>query len=442
MKMYPHRIAIKTRRQQWSYDRLNNKANLVARSLIANGGGSAITALLLGHDPLMVAGLLGALKAGNAYLPMDATHPLERLAFMLDQSGADAILTDEARLGVATELAKDRPCTITIIDEAEAQSAENLGLAINPDALSYILYTSGSTGQPKGVMQNHRNVLAHIRNYTNNLHISYADALTLFSSYCFDAAVMDIFGALLNGATLCPVDVKADTPGSLVEAMTHLGVTIYHSTPAVFRYLVSQLDAERQLSGIRLVVLGGEEASQRDVESFKKHFSPTTIFINGLGPTESTVSLQYFIDKQTKISGKRVPVGYPVEGTEVLLINEAGQEGEVYGEIAIASPHLALGYLNRPDLTRAAFVEDQEAGGKRTYRTGDMGRLLADGAIEFLGRKDLQTKIRGYRIELEEVEAALIKYEGIREAAVAAIEQGEGEKLLAAFIVEERRREG
>jgi len=434
VRKHRNRIAVRTHEDEWTYETLNYKANLVARRIIDLQCDTDVVGLLLGHDAAMVAALLGVLKTGKAYMPMDPNHPLDRLAYMVDEARAEVIVTDEAHLEVARRLS--RQSRIVLSDAPPCSPIEDIGVEINPEALAYILYTSGSTGRPKGVMQCHRNVLAHIRNYTNSLHLGCADVLTLFSSYCFDAAVMDIFGALLNGATLCPVDVT-ETPVTLIEKLAGFGVTVYHSTPTVYRYLTGYVTDEEQLGKIRLVVLGGEEASKRDVESFKKNFSSECVFINGLGPTESTVSFQYFINKDTKLMGNRVPVGYPADGVEILLLDDAGNETEVYGEIAIRSDCLALGYLNRPDLTSAAFYHDCEEGGKRIYRTGDMGRLLADGSVGFLGRKDLQTKIRGYRIELEEIEAALVRYPLIVEAAVAAIDQGEGEKLLAAYIVVE-----
>src|SRR5205807_166318 len=206
---------------------------------------------------------------------------------------------------------------------------------VSPDKLAYILYTSGSTGQPKGVMQNHRNVLHFIRAYTNNLHINSDDRLTLLSSYCFDASVMDIYGALLNGATLYPIDVRHEGLANLT-AQNDERITIYHSTPTVYRYFIETLEgrsptvresakarnfcalADGWASALRLIVLGGEEVNHHDVESHRKHFSDECILVNGFGPTEATVALQNFIDKGTAIFGESVPLGFPVEDTEVL----------------------------------------------------------------------------------------------------------------------------
>ncbi len=286
------------------------------------------------------------------------------------------------------------------------------------------------------MMQSHRNVLQHIRNYTNKLHINSEDRLTLLSTYAFDAAVMDIFGALLNGATLYPIKIKEEGVEELSRWISREAITIYHSTPTLYRYFINGL-SQAEFPHMRLVVLGGEEAQSKDVESFKKHFSRECLLVNGLGPTESTVSLQYFIDKQTEVTSNSVPAGYPVEDTEVLLLNEAGEQVAVYGigEIAIKSEHVALGYWQREEQTRASFIEDAAGGERRIYRTGDLGRWLADGSIEFVGRKDHQVKIRGYRIETAEIETVLSSHNAVKEAVVMAREEEGGEKRLVGYVV-------
>ena len=185
-----------------------------------------------------------------------------------------------------------------------------------------------------------------------------------------------------------------------------------------------------------LVVLGGEEVTPSDVELYRKNFADDCLLVNGLGPTESTVSLQYFINKQTAISGERVPVGYPVDNTEVFLLSRAGKRAEMYGEIAIKSEHVALGYWRNNAATDAAFRRNGSSA--RIYRTGDMGRRLPDGSIVFAGRKDLQVKIRGVRVEPGEVESALTKLSGVRECAVIATANGSSDRRLVAYVVPHR----
>jgi amino acid adenylation domain-containing protein len=434
---YPERIAVKSPAHEWSYGELDRFSNAIAQSILRDiGPGDERIALLFEHEAPMIAGILGALKAGKTYVPLDPLHPAERLVKIVEHSEATALLTNSKNLARARELITNDLRLINI--DTIIEDADPLPLpVIEPDRLAYILYTSGSTGQPKGVMQNQRNVLHHARVYTNNLHLDANDRLTLLSSYCFDAAVMDIFGALLNGATLCPIDIREEGLNALRQRLSDEGITVYHSTPTVYRYFANPLESGTDLRSIRLVVLGGEEVNRQDVEFYQKYFSDECLFVNGLGPTEATVSLQNFSDKQSQVISETVPVGFPVEDTEVLLLNDSGQLSEVYGEIAIKSPHVALGYWRNPEATAAAFsVSPNVNGGSvRIYRTGDMGRRLPDGSIKFEGRKDFQVKIRGFRIELGEIESALKQHAQVSESVVVMKENAAGDKRLVAYVV-------
>jgi amino acid adenylation domain-containing protein len=423
VKQYPNQIAVKTQRYEWTYQHLNDKANQVAQHLLDACQVSVQVALLFEHDAPMLAGIMGVLKAGKTYVPLAPDFPRERLEYMVQDSQAGVILTNNQNLSLAQSLINK---TIRLINIDDLDSTRNnIYPTVSPDSIAYILYTSGSTGRPKGVIQNHRNVLHFIRTYTNNLHITTDDKLTLLSFYSFDAAMIDIFAALLNGATLYPINLKEDTFTKLSAWLIQQQITIYHSTPTVYRHWLNTLTGEENFSQIRLIVLGGEPVYKSDVDGYKKHFSSDCLFVNGLGSTESSFSLQYFIDKQTKISRNEVPVGYPIENTEILLLDETGVETEVYGEIAIKSPYLALGYWQQPELTQAVFITKDK---QRLYRSGDIGSVLPDGSLEFVGRKDFQIKWRGFRIELGEIEASLSQHEAVKEAVVVL------DNILIAYV--------
>jgi amino acid adenylation domain-containing protein len=439
-RLHPERVAVRSRRRTLTYAELDRAADRVARVLRApRPAGEERVALLFEHDAPMIVGILGALKAGKTYVPLDPLYPHERVAFILEDSGASAILTNGANLARARELAGGRLPVVDVDapEPAGAGAASAEADPVHPGSAAYILYTSGSTGRPKGVVQSHRNVLHHIRVYTNNLHISADDTLTLLSSYTFDAAVMAIYGALLNGATLCPFDWREDAAMGIAGWIREEGITLYHSTPTVYRSLVEGLGEAEVFPRVRLVVLGGEEVQARDVERFREHFPRGCVLVNGLGPTESTVTLQNFLDHDTPAERTSVSMGYPVEDTEVVLRNEVGEQVAVHGvgEIVIRSPHVALGYWGRPELTAAAFPADGEEGGRRSYRTGDLGRLLPDGGIEYVGRRDFQVKIRGHRVEVGEIEVQLREVGRVREAVVVAREQGPGDRALVAYLV-------
>ncbi|HBB98647.1 MAG TPA: non-ribosomal peptide synthetase [Blastocatellia bacterium] len=434
VRKFPDHVAIKSLNHEWSYTELSRQVDRVAQTILTlRGSADERIAVLLEHDAPMIAALLGTLKAGKTYVPLDPSYPGERLDFILKDSQASALVTNNQNLATAQQLTSD--VQIINIDRLESAAPLTPAPHVSPERLAYILYTSGSTGNPKGVMQNHRNVLHHIRVYTNNLHLNDGDRLTLLSSFCFDASVMDIYGALLNGATLYPVDIKREGVAGLGQRLKDEKITIYHSTPTVFRYFVSTLNGETDFPNLRLVVLGGEKVTRTDVESYQRHFSDDCLFVNGLGPTEATVALQNFINKQTRLSGDNIPVGFPVEDTEVLLLNKDGRPAEVSGEIAVKSAHVALGYWRNPGATDRAFTTNGGGPAIRIYRTGDMGRRLPDGSLLFEGRKDFQVKIRGFRVELGEIESAISQHHAIREGVVVMKENAAGDQRLIAYVV-------
>jgi len=447
--LYSSRLAISTGADSWTYRELDDWSTNVARLLHRHIASGSRIGLLLGHDAEMVAGLLGVLKAGCSYVPLDREAPATRINAIINEAGVTAVLTSAEYRGVLDGCPGPLPM---ILDVPEQQADGNTvpdnasGPLVQPDDLAYILFTSGSTGKPKGVMQNHRNVLHHVRTYTNSLQINAEDRLSLFSTYGFDASIMDIFGALLNGACLCPLDIRShEHPGEMLDLMEgateHPGVSILHATPTVLRFLMRHKVCRHDLSAVRLVVLGGEEARPSDFALFKRHFAPPAIFVNGLGPSESTLATQFFADHQTQLPGQIVPVGSAVEGTRVVLLNEDGSEAGVSGELAIRSSHVSLGYWQHPELTSERFLPDptEEEPGRYLYRTGDRVRMLPDGQLVYLGRIDGQLKVRGHRIEPGEIEAQLAAMEGVNRCVVlmhsGSPDGGSGDARLVAYVV-------
>ena len=434
VRKHPRRIAVRTPAHEWTYVELDRRANVIAREIlrICPEGDDRIS-LLLEHDAPMVAAILGALKAGKTYVPLSPSHPRQRLERVLLDSQPRMLVADAANAALGRELAVGAMDLLLIEDLGDEGDA--VRAIVPPERLAYLLYTSGSTGEPKGVAQDHRNVLHHIRNYTNSLHISSCDRLVMLASYGFDAAVMDIFGALLNGATLLPFDIRNHDFNELDEWITAEGATIYHSTPTVFRHFFRTLPKNRSLPSLRLVVLGGEAVHSQDFELFRQRLPDGCILVNGFGQTEYSFSLQYSADSKMEFASCSIPIGYPLDETEVFLLDAEGHPGQIFGEIAIRSPYLSEGYWRRPELTALAFKDDRREGKLRTYCTGDLGRLRVDGTIEFVGRKDFQTKIRGNRVELGEIEAVLRQHSQIQSAAVVARHSSENEQELVAYVV-------
>jgi len=433
-----NRLAVKSQNHQFMYDELNKAANRVARTILNHSGEEPVpVALLFEQDTSLIAALLGALKSGNFYVPLDPAFPSSRTAFILKDSGVKLILTDRKNIPLAHELSQGICQVVNYNDIDPDISDVNLGLSISPDQYAWLLYTSGSTGQPKGVIQNHRNVLHFVMNYTNGIHICPDDRLSLLRHISIFGAVRDILGPLLNGATLLPFDVRNEGIAHLANWLIREGITISFFGSPLFRYFLDNLTGEKEFTALRLIRLGSDSVRKKDVENFKKHFPPHCLLVNGLSSTETGTVRRYFMDKDTECLTSTVPVGYAVEDAEVLLLDEHGDEVEAgqVGEIAVRSRYLALGYWKRPDLTEAAFMEDPEDGTRRIYRMGDVGRMSPDGQLEHLGRKDFQVKIRGYRIEVTEIEMALLNHDAVREAIVVAREDHAGEQRLLAYLV-------
>jgi amino acid adenylation domain-containing protein len=412
---FPCRPAIWTRQYQWTYEELSDRVDAMASALLHRlGDREGRVALVFDHDAPMIAGMLAVMRARKAYVPLDPGYPEQRLERMLQDSAAEAILIEAKHQNLANRLCGGR--LPILIEGAAPQTPGTIFPSASPRDIAYILYTSGSTGQPKGVVQSHRNVLHFIRAYTNGLLLAPTDRLTLLSSYSFDAAVMGIFGGILNGACVCPRSVRDGGFGELGAWIRQAEISIYHSTPTVFREFLAVSDPSERFDSVRRVVLGGESVVRRDVGLFKQFFDPGTILVNGLGPTESTVTLQHFIDHDTELTNNLVPVGRPVCDTRIILRDEMGQESDREGEMIYVSEHVALGYWRRPDLNAQSFGDYSHMPGLRWYRSGDLARWCEDGNLEFLGRKDSQIKIRGVRIELGDIEAALQQQPGVAEA--------------------------
>jgi amino acid adenylation domain-containing protein len=393
-------------------------ANVVHVGLMCNQGAAPIV------------GLLGILKAGSAYVPLDPQNPALRLEWLRAEADIGVIIADAANAERAVALVG---AAHVIIMEHCDQPAPDPDVPVSAEHPAYVIYTSGSTGEPKGVMQTHGGVLRQLARYTESLHLNADDRISLLSGYAFDAAVQDIFGALLNGACVLPLDVRVDGSASdLLEHIVAAQITVFHATPTVYRYLfAAQRSATPDLSAVRLVVLGGEPVLRHDFELFRMCFAPGTVFVNGLGLTESTLALQFFADHDTRILGQQVPVGSAVDGIHVELLDMQGRSGWV-GEIVLAGEGIAAGYWQRPELTATFFKTD--AGGRAVYRTGDIGHRLPDGQIVCIGRVDDQFKLRGFRIEPAEIEAALYKFDGVTSCVILVATQAGGDDRLLAYV--------
>jgi len=435
VRKFPERLAIRTKNGALTYRELNWAANGIARAILQRcGNGPHPVACLFSDDTLWVATILGILKAGKIYVSLDTEHPPARIEQVWREARAQLLVTDAPNMTAARQLSGAvEPLNVESINSF---SDENLGLSVGPDCLACILFTSGSTGEPKGVIHNHRNILHNIKNHTNTLHIAAEDRLSLLSSRTTAQAVTGIFSALLNGATLCFFRFKEEGLERLSRWLGDEQITIYHSSASTFRHLAATLTGSSSFPKLRVIKLGSEPVSSRELQVFKAHFFPSCLFVNALSSTETFMIRQY-CTRNGAVEGNLVPVGYDVPNMEVLVLGDDGRLvglGEV-GEIVVRSRYLAVGYWHRPEETKAAFVRDSSGSDLRMFRSGDIGRILPDGALVHLGRKGSRVKIRGNRVELAEVEAALLNVPGVKQAVVAAQEDERGNRILVAYVV-------
>ncbi|MEE3716406.1 amino acid adenylation domain-containing protein [Tumidithrix elongata RA019] len=435
---FPNHIAVRTKTDRITYKDLDAFSNRVAHTLIAKcDTHQEPIALLFEPSIQMVAAVLGVLKAGMFFLPLDPNSPASHNISILERSGANHVLTDTKNLVIAENLVCASSWIVNVDKLDSQQSDMPVGEFATADTAAYVLYTSGSTGKPKGVLHNHRNVLHSIRQHTNSLRISSDDRISYLASYGRIAGITSLWRALLNGATLCIFNLHIEGSEELAGWLSREGITIYQSVPTLYRHWVKRLTDTDQFPMLRLVHLGGEPVIIQDVTLFKQHFSDDCILLHNLGSTEVSTYRQNFISKDTPITDAAVPAGYPIEDKDISLIDDMGNQvgfNEI-GEIVVRSRYLAVEYWQDPKLTRESFVEAPNGNGERTFRTGDLGRIRPDGCLEHLGRKDRQIKIRGIRIEPAEIEAVLGQAPGVGQSVVVVGKDTDGYNQLIGYVI-------
>ncbi|MEC1073668.1 amino acid adenylation domain-containing protein [Bacillus subtilis] len=425
----PNAVAIVSDTQVFTYEDMNSWANQIASVLQIKGvGPDSVVALLTGRTPELIAGMLGILKAGGAYLPIASDLPVERIAYMLSDSGAALLLQSEK----TEKQLLDIECEQIIIEDIQKQGkTKNVDSSAGPHSLAYIIYTSGSTGKPKGVMIEQRSVIRLVKN-SNYITFTPEDRLLMTSSIGFDVGSFEIFGPLLNGAALHLSDQQTFLDShQLKRYIEHQGITTIWLTSSLFNHLTEQ--NEQTFSQLKHLIIGGEALSPSHVNRIR-NVCPEVSIWNGYGPTENTTfSTCLHIQKTYELS---IPIGRPVGNSTAYILNQWGvlQPVGAVGELCVGGDGVARGYLGRPDLTKEKFVKNPFVPGDRLYRTGDLARWLPDGTIEYVGRIDDQVKVRGYRVELGEIETALRQIDGVKEAAVLARTAQTGSKELFGYI--------
>jgi amino acid adenylation domain-containing protein len=443
----PKAVAVVYEDRSLSYGELNARSNRLAHHLRGLGvGPDTLVAICVERSPEMVVGLLGILKAGGAYVPLDPSYPAERLAFMIEDSAPAAILShgparaalEAALAGLASRpLILDLEADLPLCTGQPVADPDPAELGLTSSHLAYVIYTSGSTGSPKGVAVTHEGLHNYVAWGVRYYRLNLGSGAAVLTPFAFDATVTSLYLPLLVGKhiLLLPEEQQVEL---LVKRNTDLGkFSLLKLTPAHLDALKHSAPFAYLKELTHSLVIGGESLTEVTVAPWRQH-APQIRLINEYGPTETVVGCVVYEVRPSDPDEGSVPIGRPISNTRIYLLDEGLQPVPVgvAGEIHIGGAGVARGYLNRPELTAERFIASPFVAGDRLYKTGDLGRYLADGNIEFLGRNDFQVKIRGYRIELGEIEARLSSYPGVREAVVLAREDAAGDKRLAAYIVQ------
>ncbi len=442
-QQFAERIALSFENGKMTYHQLNEQSNQVAHMLIANGlqKGNYV-AIVMERSKETIISLLGVLKAGGVYVPIDPSYPKERCQYLLNDTGAPFILTKNEHTALLNDFIHNDSQTrtvLTINQSEKGYSQENLTCEIHPSDLAYIIYTSGSTGKPKGVMLKHESVINLITDNQRIYHSTQDDVYSQFISYSFDPSVTETFTAFFSGARLHMLtSVERLSIEAFADMIGREQVTAATVPNAFFTQLATHLPVEyrEKLTTLNYLSVGGEALLPAVVQKWHEKFGLTTEIINLYGPTECTVLSSYFkikdsiIDKQSSI-----PIGRPIANYEMYVVNDDEQLCPVHetGELCIAGAGLAAGYLHQPEKTAEVFVPHLLKPEQKMYRTGDLVRLLPSGIIEFVGRKDSQIKVRGFRIELGEIETVLSNHPNIQEVVIIAKKKSDGNNHLFAY---------
>ena len=435
--MFPSRIALGSDVWEPTYRELNETANRLAHRLIACGiaSGDRVATLML-HDAPLVAAVLGILKAGSIVVALDPSDPVSRLNILIGDAEPSLILTDVQNQALADEFSRTSCRILKFESETAMGPIENPSIEIRPEQTAFLTYTSGTTGRPKGVMKSHRQLRRGAAIHSEAMQCTENDRIPLFATISTGLGSTGLW-SLLNGSMLCPFPLQTRGVTGLADWIIARGLTVYVSTSSMFRALVKAIDDRLVFANIRAVSLQSEQVTSNDFRAFRQHFPRESIFVHALSSSEtSNIAWSRWTHADTIPEGV-LPVGHFSREMDVSLLGDDGQpvaRGQV-GEIVVKSRYLANGYWRDPQLTAERFSAALEGNGTRMLRTGDRGRINADGFLEFCGRKDDRIKIHGNRVELLDVERALKRLPGIDSVSVVSVARNNHEPVLIAFVV-------
>ncbi len=434
---FPERLALKDDAEALSYDEMNRRVNRLARLILdRDPDRRRPVAVCLEHGYAAVLAVLAALKAGKFYVSLDTAYPRARIEYLLRDSGAALCLSSAVKAPALAPLLPDGFPVLDIAEAAPALDDSNLDIPIGPDDPAFITYTSGSTGEPKGVLSTHRVVLRGKMASINSHRLCREDRVAQLASFSFAAATSYFMGPLFVGAACLPFDVRAHGLAAVADWLERERITMFHMVPSVFRAFVP-LAGGRRFPDVRMVSLGGETVLPHDLELFQRCFSEGCLLRLTMSMTEAGCAIsRIYFGIHSPVPRDVMPCGYDAEDVEVLLWDDEGRQvaaGSV-GEIVVRSRYLPPGYWGRPGLSARTFEPDPAGSDARIYRTGDLALRTPEGCLVHRGRRDFQVKVRGMRIETAEVETALLSLEGVSNAVVVARGDGAGQQRLVAYL--------
>ncbi|WP_336713368.1 non-ribosomal peptide synthetase [Arthrobacter sp. USHLN218] len=439
VRQHPERIAAVQDTRQWTYAQLNARANRIARALVGRGlQAEDIVAVVAERDLEWMSAVIGILKAGGAYLPLEPNFPSERIARTLTRAGCRTVLSEGGSTKSLDGALAGLPTATKLLFEdieTEGHSADDLGMAVRPDQLAYVYFTSGSTGEPKGAMCEHDGMVNHLYAKIEDLGIGPGDVVAQTAPQCFDISLWQLVSALLVGGSTHIVgqDRILDVE-RFVDTIERGEVAVFQVVPSYLDAVVAYLDGKpRALPSLRCVSATGEALKP---ELIRRWFAamPDVKLVNAYGLTETSDDTNHEVMSSAP-AGDYVPLGPPVPNVRIYILDERQRLVPLGapGEIAFSGVCVGRGYINDPERTAQAYSSDPFVEGARLYRAGDYGRWSAEGKLEYLGRRDSQVKISGFRIEIGDIENALLQVSGVRDGAVVVGEGAEQSKFLVAF---------
>lgn len=465
---FPDRLAISSTTSSCSFAQLEARSNSLANSLLRQGAGpGSIVAILAQDVSLSILAILGTLKAGCVFVPLDAATPVRRLTSNLADLDPQWCLTDDYFFplfsGIAAEAGLS-PRTVSLTGALPSPTADSSqppsdllpvggvddfydpsppALAYDPDQMAYVYFTSGSTGKPKGIAGRLKGIDHFIRWQIETFGLDETARVSQLLPLSFDGSLRDIFVPLAVGGCICvpPSREVILDARQLVKWLDAEEVTLVHCVPSLFRALLNAGLRREELRSLRHIMLAGEAVLAADVARWMEVYGERVELVNLYGTSETTMAKFYYRISAADCERQTIPIGQPMSGARAVVLDERGRVCPVgtVGEIYIRTPYRSLGYYKEPEMTKEAFVQNpfSDDPDDIVYRTGDLGRILEDGNYEFLGRKDQQVKVRGVRVELGEVENVLREHERVRDVAVVDREDASGNKYLCAYVVVE-----